>query len=308
MPRLHHNVLSSVFFLYPTVGDAKAGRNAEGTGFLVSWPAWVNGEHVGNHYYAVTNRHIVDPKGSNSPVIRLNAKSGVPDFIRLTTDDWHYFDAGDDVAVADIALDWDLHDVALIDEFLFANHQWMEEHSVGVGDDVFMMGLFIDNEVQTHNVPKARFGHISMMAHQAAPVRQPHGTNNSSIIVDMHSRSGFSGSPVFVYRTVGADLTQLSFADFKVNQPTLFKFLGIHWGQFPETYKIRRNDKVREMKLEGMSGMSCVIPAWRIHDMIDTHPTLVSERRAKEVEFAKNPRARWQAVPMNEGRDSGKAG
>ena len=275
----------------------------------MSWPAWINGEHVGNHYYAVTNRHIIDPKAANSPVIGLNSKTGQPDILSLTSDDWHFFDAGDDVAVANVPLDWDTHDIALIDQFLFADLSWIDEHSVGVGDDAFMMGLFIDNEVQTHNVPKARFGHISMMAHDAAPLRQPNGTNNSSIIIDMHSRSGFSGSPVFVYRTLGADLTQPNFAEIKFSTPTLFKFLGIHWGQFPETnIRIRRGDKVREMKVEGMSGMSCVIPAWRIREMIDTHPVLGSERHAKEKEFAQNPMGRWRASPMSDGGTNGTAG
>ncbi len=57
-----------------------------------------------------------------------------------------------------------------------------------------------------------------------------HGVIRESYCVDMHSRSGFSGSPVFVYRTPGGDFSEKGV----INLSRFMMFLGIHWGQFPE--------------------------------------------------------------------------
>jgi hypothetical protein len=130
----------------------------------------------------------------------------------------------------------------------------------------------------------------------------------------MHSRTGFSGSPVFGYRTFGTDLTggeRIQIQDFEIinletfgtaaeryqnvrarraqfKSPTLFRFLGIHWGQFIEKWELRNRSLLSESKqkhliadgtyIEGMSGMTCVVPAWRVWEVI-------------EMAKAKNPRS-----------------
>src|SRR5271170_5484166 len=76
---------------------------------------------------------------------------------------------------------------------------------IGPGEDVFMVGRFIDHDGKDANIPSVRFGNISTLPQ---PIEQPSGsTNNKSFILDLHSRTGYSGSPVFVYRTPGSDLT-----------------------------------------------------------------------------------------------------
>jgi hypothetical protein len=201
-----------------------------------------------------------------------------------------------------VTIDYDVHRVATVDVFLFATEKWVDQYQVGVGEDVFMMGLFIDNEVPSHNVPMARFGNISLMPSDSAPIMQPHGVKNGSFVLDMHSRAGFSGSPVFMYRTLGSDL------EFKpdlkgLSTEALFKFIGIHWGQFAETFKVHRGDKVREYKIEGMSGMSCAIPAWRIRTLLDTHPVIVEQRRAREAAQRKDPATHAYAWPMSSDKE-----
>src|ERR1700730_13024370 len=107
----------------------------------------------------------------------------------------------------------------------------------------------------------------------------------------MHSRNGFSGSPVFVYRTFGSDLSEPfghAFDDFRLDfanprflpksgrlkARTHFNFLGIHWRQFPEEWELKKGRSKKEARrkalitegeyVKGMSGMTCVIPAWQI--------------------------------------------
>jgi len=161
---------------------------------------------------------------------------------------------------------------------------------VGVGDNVFMIGLFIDHNGVSTDVPSARFGNISMLPNPKATIEQPTGYQSESYVVDMHSRTGFSGSPVYVYRTFGNDLTssgEYEFDEFvqpemddwggdirgRVRVHNLFKLLGILWGQFPERRELSDKSKLKQSRkdlvveggyVEGMSGMSCVIPTWDI--------------------------------------------
>jgi hypothetical protein len=127
----------------------------------------------------------------------------------------------------------------------------------------------------------------------------------------MHSRTGFSGSPVFVYRTFGSDLDSdmfgLHFDHLQIDEwgndmsrsgklrvKTLFNFLGIHWRQFPEEWEItpkkelarkeaqRRGLLLEDAYIEGMSGMTCVIPAWQILEVLDM-PKLKNRRNEADA-------------------------
>lgn len=72
------------------------------------------------------------------------------------------------------------------------------------------------------------------------------------------------------------------------------KLLGIHWGQFPEEWRLseRIEDAAKESALkrnetfvEGLSGMTCVIPAKDILATLSL-PSLVKHREAIEAKFA----------------------
>ena len=56
--------------------------------------------------------------------------------------------------------------------------------------------------VETNN-PAMRFGNISL---NPTPIEQPNQSIKDSYCLDMNSRTGFSGSPVFMYRTPGSDV------------------------------------------------------------------------------------------------------
>jgi hypothetical protein len=186
---------------------------------------------------------------------------------------------------------------------MFADRRDLRDMSVG--DDVFMLGLFIDEHGKTTNVPKARFGHVSMLPNSAAPLKQPTGYEAESFVIDAHSRSGFSGSPVFLYRNPLSDLggplgpfhklrgridtagiaSQLSpmtrvghiDIEMELDQGPYFRLIGMHWGQFAERWEIERTDADEiEMQsyvtigsfVNGFSGMTCTLPAWQIQDVL----------------------------------------
>ena len=155
-----------------------------------------------------------------------------------------------------------------------------EKDSVDVGDDVFMVGRFIDYDGIELNKPAVRFGNISIMY---APVKQPTGYMGESIVIDMHSRTGFSGSPVFVYRTSGSHFGEVP--DGNIDNAEMWVghmmyFLGLHWGQFPEQWELGDKKTPEEAKrgsslitegkyVKGMSGMTCVLPPDAILEALD---------------------------------------
>ena len=308
MPRIPQPVINSVFYLYGSRADAQSGLNPGGTGFIVQYRGTAQKEVKGAHFYGVTNWHVALRDGFST--IRLNTVDGGIDVIELDPSEWHFLPRKYDLAVVPLSLDRDIHQVSSVSSLSFAEPPekrlaWNVPPQIGVGDDVFMVGLFVDHVGVTTNVPSARFGNVSMLANPNATMKQPTGYTGESYVVDMHSRTGFSGSPVYAYRTFGSDLTdnrgtrfdQLSidrlgdvisqasqrgtipskFSGY-IRAPQMLTLLGVLWGQFPERWELRekspldqgRKDLITEgAYVQGMSGMTCVIPAWQILELLE---------------------------------------
>jgi hypothetical protein len=206
MPRLaqYTRILKAVFFLYPTEDAAKKGVEAGGTGFLIGVPSkrWPDRFL---HIHGVTNWHVavfgdhVPP----SPIIRVNRTSGPPDIIEFDPSEWVFRGGQQDLAISPPLRLTPEHDYTALEmaswRITEANERELE---IGPADDVFIVGRFVDYDGVETNAPAVRFGHISIMD---ATIRQETGYLGRSIVLDMHSRSGFSGSPVFVFRTLGSE-------------------------------------------------------------------------------------------------------
>lgn len=321
MPRIPQNVIKGVFYLYANADDAKAGRDPGGTGFIVRFDGTLR-EMYGRHFfYGVTNHHVAC---DGFPVIRLNKRDGDPDIIDLGPDQWFFIPGKYDVAVVPLNLDDKIHDVSSISTKQFVIEDGAPD--ISVGEDVFMIGLFLNPNGTAINVPLARFGNVSMLPNEKAKIEQENGFWNVNYVVDMHSRIGFSGSPVYVYRTFGGDLTNVAghnFEEIEIQQITarsgvrlgqtsisgpfsgrgrlrthnLFNLLGIHWAQFPEEWDLKERKTLTEARrkqlvakgsyVEGMSGLTCVIPAWQIYEVLNMPE--VKNQRGPAATFPDHP-------------------
>jgi hypothetical protein len=273
MPRIPPQVLYSTFYLYPSVEHAENGANFGGTGFFVAYPT--GQPSTPNLMYAVTNWHVAVRDGAS--VMRVNKKGGGFDVLEFDPSEWEFVPKGPDIAIlthVQLAIRESVHEVVGLEIGLFLNTNDLAILGIGPGDDIFMIGRFIDHEGTASNVPAARFGNISTMP-QIVP--QPTGADDiPSFILDIHSRTGYSGSPVFVYRTHGSDLTR---SDLITGPLTHFiKLLGVHWGQFPEQWEIESGKKAKvegvsvsddARYIKGMSGMTLAIPAWKLWEFLD---------------------------------------
>jgi len=275
MPRLNRRFKNTTFFLYGR--DPKTGRikGPLGTGFLVGMEA--EGVWYIRHYYAVTCYHVAVKAGAS--IIRMNTKDGSR-FIEMEPHEWQFIPGGDDICAVDITdrlADGD--DYSAIPPSWVIWKDFIVQEEVEIGEDGFMLGLFAEHPGQKQNLIAARFGNLSLLAHDEEPIEQPHGFKRPSHIFDMRSRPGFSGSPVFVYRTPAGDLrmasergrdkiikrrSRLKFAvagggdfanmldlsglndmndDRETEENTFLMLLGIHAGQYPERVEARKIKK-----------------------------------------------------------------
>ena len=300
MPKIPTIVLGCVVYLYQNRKNAESGSEYGGTGFLVSLPSEKDNRYY--YVYAVTNYHVI-AKGATT--IRVGTESGKPDILEFSENDWKYVPGGGDVAVCSLRghLREDYHKATVIPLTSFATKNIIDQHRIGIGDDVFMVGRFIDHDGGPSNSPAVRFGNISVMP---MPIEPMANGVKDSYCIDLHSRSGFSGSPVFVYRTPGNDIEQSFLMGASRITAGFLYFLGIHWGQFPEVWEIGGKEKTDEVALgligggkyvKGFSGMTCVMPVEPILDALNIQ-SLRDERSRGDAELEN--KFETSGYPVNE--------
>ena len=272
MPRIDDSILNCGIYLYSSEEEAKRGEQYGGSGFLVGFPFRSRPPNTAWHCYAVTNAHVV--KGG-CPVVRVNTNHPHPEkktlVIPRTQDDWICHQAGDDLALSSLDLDTYLHRFVLISptsgsrEF-FMSKQIQQNTALGAGDEVFMIGRFMARDESVRNAPIARFGHLA--SSEVEVIHQEGGCLQESFIVEVHSISGFSGSPVFVniplYRVKEErtdndhPLTTVIRGVARQLQHHTF-LLGVDWGH---------------LDAHNFPGMAGVVPAWKLIELLNCDKVL----------------------------------
>jgi hypothetical protein len=307
MPVVPKEFRDCVFYLYKSREDAEQHKPAGGTGFLVAIPT----EDGLGHHYGVTNWHVAVRDGFS--VIRLNTRSGGTEILEFDPSDWVFESKKNDVAIVPLDIRDSSQKAYFIGTQFFLTEENAGSEEIGPGENVFMVGRFMDIDDRAANNPLLRFGNISS---QPIKMKQPTGYEDGECYcIDMHSRSGYSGSPVFAYRTSGDDLRWIVTGDPMVLAGNaLAVLLGIHWGQFTENLPIEKrrntdsesaNSQYKEY-VKGLSGMTCVIPAWEIMNILNCE-TLMEQR--KQVEIMRKKKASPSfSEPIAESHDSGISG
>lgn len=280
MPRLNRTFKNMVFFLYGRSPESGEIVGPLGTGSLIGVEAQTGTWYM-NHFYAVTCWHVAIQNGAS--ILRVNTKDGGSRYIELEPHDWQFIPGADDLCVADITERFNLQtdEISFLPLSLFVTKDFVTHEQLEIGEDGFMLGLFAEQPGEKQNFVAARFGNISLLAHDDAPLEQPNGNKRPSHIFDMRSRPGFSGSPVFVYRTPAGDLrsasergrdksirrmTRRSFSvigggdfqhvvdrsmfddmddDRETHENTFLALLGVHAGQYPERVEARKETRVQ---------------------------------------------------------------
>jgi len=300
MPWIDPDVLDSTIYLYPSEAAAQDGERIGGTGFLIGVPVIARNREIGNVICVVTNKHVID---HGNTVARLNTHDQGTDIIPLDGLRWYTHPDGDDLAVCPIRLNSRVHKAKLISVRNFATKKTIEANGIGPGDDVFIVGRFINHEGKQRNLPSVRFGNIAQMPWEPIVID---GVAQESFLIEARSISGYSGSPVFGYVMPPLDLGlnpeikkmiregQLQMVNVNPKRADLPIPLGpwllginycyIRWDE-PIWSRITQKPVSEEWFVKSNTGMMGVIPSWRLLDILtgpEMKPLLDNAKKAVE--------------------------
>jgi len=321
MPRLNSKIFDCVFYLYrrnPKTGEVEGPFGTGGIYVRMSknLPAF-------HHYYGVTNWHVSHNAGAS--IIRINTKDGKTRFLEYDPIDWQFMPGADDLSAVDITDDLsnETDQTNVNPEDGFVTPDIIKRFEIGPGEDIFMGGLYPNHHGGDRNKPCARFGNIAMMPDEKSLVKQPNNIWRPSYLADMRSRTGFSGSPVFIYRTpqdnlnvVWRDLHKRVFHpagdDLYEIKDRFLAILGVHCGQFWENLKVATSDgspeRLGDPIQEGddlyvQGAMTIIVPAWRISELLNLEVfEMARQDREKKVysEVMRQPRGEAAAPPATD--------
>lgn len=323
MPPIPQMLLDCSVYLYDSRTSAEAGERFGGSGCLISIQqkpliediaAKMYGQRPKNpvwyppHIYVVTNKHVAL---GGFPVVRLNTLDGKTDVLELDGHDWIPHPDGDDLVVAPLDLPRQKYNYFPISSDLFVDQRHVTSQEIGAGDDTFMVGRFVNHAGQQRNTPSIRFGSIAMLPFEKVKLGQEANNHmQEAFLVETRSISGFSGSPVFVYRPSETEIRMppnegLDPDDQRVTYTTSIddlmghvSFLGIDCGHVQKYERVVNGALTphpQGWKVAGNTGMAIVIPAWRLLQLLNT-PELAMQRKQKDKQYQEEKEAEERAA------------
>ena len=252
-----------VFLCLPTTSiDGQAGFSFVGTAFFVGLPSRKK-EGV-SYIYLVTAKHVAERLAGKPFLIRVNNTRGSSEFIRGEGITWFTHPTDDlvDAAVIPYAPPRDLVDFKFVTLGTFLSDEIMQGKQIGIGDEVFITGLFVHASGSQRNLPIIRMGNIAMIPNEPIPTDLG---NIDAYLIEARSIGGLSGSPAFVRATSPVGLGDVF----------LLGLMHGHWDIPPE----EKNDFLLRGDFFGSvnMGIAIVIPAKKILEVLN-HPSLVKQR------------------------------
>lgn len=222
--------------------------------------------------YFVTARHVIEgirKKGVDKAFIRVNWVGGESRWMETRISDWlfHPTDPTVDVAVLRGGLPNDcdhlLYPIARV-----VTPQIVTEEQIGLGSEVFLVGLFAHHSGQRRNIPIVRIGNISAMPEE--PVETRIGRIDA-YLVEARSIGGLSGSPVFVH--LGQVRVHEGQLKFSQGGP-IFYLLGLmhgHWdiGMSDLDEAVEDSSGIKRVNM----GIGIVVPVEKILEVL-TQPCI----------------------------------
>jgi len=158
------------------------------------------GESKADPVYAVTAKHVIDvirDTGVEQVWMRLNLRDGFAKWFSTNINDWfvHPTDRTIDVAILKTGLSDALDHLVFPYSFCITDER-MKENEVGLGDEVFITGLFRHHHGTKRNIPIVRVGNLACMTEEKITTKS--FGDMDAYLVEARSIGGLSGSPVFL--------------------------------------------------------------------------------------------------------------
>jgi hypothetical protein len=240
--------------------------------------------------YLVTCRHVLDKINSDDIYVRSNRISGAAEMQKIKRSSWiGHPNPGRklvDLAVCQITYQPEIDDLVSIplDEKNLLTEAAIAEEDIGIGDDVYTVGLFTRHAETKRNVPIVRGGIISVMAGE--PIWD--GSKfMDGYLLESRSIGGLSGSPVFVHLPPFRSRRE----DGKGYRTTRSKRAQYLMGMIQGHFEIQNSEDLikidDEMGEKTNAGIASVVPIQKIIETIDqphfadARPVEVERKRRK---------------------------
>ncbi len=280
MPRVPNDYLGCVVYLYPSIPMADAGEAIGGSGFIVRIDQGNN-----DFYYVVTNRHVIE---QGNTTVRFNTTAGMHEAYEFDETAW-IKSADADLAIYPL-VDPDPQRLRFrpVGYDAFLTEERMKQLDLGIGNEVFFAGRFINAEGKDKNRPSLRFGTIAQIETDIID-------GEESFLVEARSIPGYSGSPVFAYTMAGLPRSIVSHGlSTKGYGPFL---LGVDWCHITDYLDAKdQNGNKLPFKICYNSGMMGVVPWWKLGDLLfgpeayGMRQSVPKKKRAATPDAASAPR------------------
>jgi hypothetical protein len=251
----------------------------QGTGFFISRD--VEGTNR-MFVYLVTAKHVIQGIQSmenfdGKILLRMNFVDGKAGTVETEIDGWHFHPDESEIDVAvyphlvisDLRRTEDRDNVGpeamVIPLERFVDEKLKETHSIGIGDEVFLSGLFSNHYGRQKNIPIVRVGNIAAMPYEEK-IRTDLGFMDG-YLVEARSIGGLSGSPVFIhFGNVRHILGETKIATEKYGQ---FSLLGLMHGHWNVNLLDGTTDSIEIAKREAINtGIAIVVPIEKVLEVV----------------------------------------
>lgn len=259
-----------VYFGFEVIEGANRKRKYGGTGFLIVMPSKIQGA---SFLFLVTAKHVVDKLSGRNVYIRANTKDGKSQELKVLENQKWYFhptDSAADVALIPVFLPQEFDFLPIPSSMLLAENVRLDS-GIGIGDEVFITGLFVHHVGHAKNLPIVRTGNIAMTPDERIPIKD--FGMMETYLIEARSIGGLSGSPVFVIEQ-------------KEKQRTLF-LMGLihgHW-DIPSESLIDDISQDAGARAGVNVGIAIVTPASKILDILtsDEMRKMIEELEAADI-------------------------
>jgi hypothetical protein len=328
--RVPDQILKTAVFLGV---DTATGRDYGGTGYIVSvdyGPGYMiekRTEHTvmtGRYpfMFLVTAAHVAEKlEEAIDFYIRANKPDGTlaePKQDHENCKWWYHPTEKDSVDAAVMLLPFDTAkslDIVPIPVTMFTGKETIESKNLGIGDEVFIAGLFKKAQGTTKNIPVVRIGNVAMMPTEKIPFPTDDRPQQvlHAYLLESRSIGGLSGSPVFIRETIEFDTGKVrfppGFALNAVNSPTpdigieaiVIRGLGrFHFfGSMIGHWKV--DVGFNETQLEAVNyGISPMVPAHKILEILG-QPELLETMNQVSAELKNQKNKRDGTAVMDSG-------
>lgn len=255
------------------------------TGFFIAIPCESPELREMRMNYFVTAKHVAQQL-TDRPIYFSVNKHGGGVVQQIGVGNWwwtHPQDVNADVAITLVGVNpaADIIPVAIETIGLPARLSAM---NVGIGDEVFALGLFSAVPGNHSNMPIVRCGNIAMMPTEQVQTELGY---TDVYLVEARSIGGMSGSPVFVIPTLNQKVKRqvdgaIVPAFFSGTGETLLGMVQGHWDIREED--INKPSFTHDRKRGVNYGIAVVVPAFKLYETV-YQPELVAHRKRLEEDI-----------------------